>query len=134
MIFKASVILIPDRFVLKGFSEPDKSTICNLDNVFESSPIFWDSIWIINKQWDLVEASFFGVSATTLLSSPNINKAIPSWKLSISCIDKFVNINCLLWFSLILTLGKLSNSNLLWVPPAPVSDNKSYPSLLYISK
>ena len=77
-MFKASVILIPDKLVLKGFSEPDKSTICNLDNVFESSPIFCDSICIINKQWDLVEASFFGVSATTRLSSPNINRAIPS--------------------------------------------------------
>ncbi len=66
----ASFINYPSTYVLFILSEPAKSTKCNRDTVFTSDPAFYDSIYIINMQWDLVDASFLGVSATTLLVSP----------------------------------------------------------------
>ena len=51
-------------------SDPERSTRWSLETVFISEPAFLDSIWIIKMQCDLVDASFFGVSLTTLLVSP----------------------------------------------------------------
>ncbi len=59
---------------IKELSDPERSTKCNLDTVLTSLPAGLASIYTINMQWDLVEASFLGVSQTTLLVSPINNK------------------------------------------------------------
>ena len=65
LIAIASLFIYPSIPVFPILSEPAKSTKCNLLTVLTSLPIFCVSIYTMKIQWERVEASFIGVSATT---------------------------------------------------------------------
>lgn len=70
----ASLYNIPSTPVLPILSLPLKSTKHNFETVFTSDVGLRHSNITMNMQCDLVDASFFGVSAITLFYSPMNNK------------------------------------------------------------
>ncbi len=74
LILIASVYSSPSTPVLPILSEPERSTRWILAVVFIAEFGAWETTYKIKIQWDLVDASFLGVSQTTLLVSPINNK------------------------------------------------------------
>ena len=108
--------------VLWTRSDPDKSTMCNLETSLTFESAFWVSSYMIKMQWDLVEASFFGVSETALFVSPMNSKFKASSSVSARCTDRFLSVNLPSAPSYIITLGKSNKLLDEWF-----SSSKSYP-------
>ena len=97
LILIASVYNNPSTPVLPILSDPERSTRWILAVVFIAEFGAWETTYKIKIQWDLVDASFLGVSQTTLLVSPINNKFKASSSVYALCIDKLSNT---IWSSL----------------------------------
>ena len=125
LINLASFYKSPSTPVFPILSEPLRSTKCTRETVFTSELGFRVSIIMMNMQWDLVDASFLGVSETTLFVSPMKSRFRASSSVPALWTDKPERIISSLWVSRGTTLGKSCRFLVVWF-----SSSKSYPSLL----
>ena len=110
----ASFCKRPSTPVLPILSEPLRSTRCTRETVLTSELGFRLSIIMMNIQWDLVDASFFGVSETTRLVSPIKRRFKASSSVAALCTDNPERIISSLWVSLGTTFGRSWRFFVVW--------------------